>query len=198
MLNLNHDSEESTGDHDLTSNGATVSAPILNSDGDPIWKVLVFDDLGRDVISSVLRVSDLRTWGVTMHMYVSELEVSFVKILMLSGIYHLRAILSQMYQFYTSLNLQPRILHPLLPTSLVASTLQHTLISSPRYHDPSLKTSPDRRQKLELLRALHSSTINISTSLLESLIYSVWECGKRIHTGLSIVRGPRMRSWTML
>lgn len=68
MLNLNHDSEESSADNDHTSNGATVSAPILNSDGDPIWKVLVFDDLGRDVISSVLRVSDLRTWGVTMHM----------------------------------------------------------------------------------------------------------------------------------
>jgi len=75
MLNLNHESEESAGDHDLTSNGATVSAPILNSDGDPIWKVLVFDDLGRDVISSVLRVSDLRTWGVTMHMYVWELTM---------------------------------------------------------------------------------------------------------------------------
>jgi hypothetical protein len=72
MLNLNHDAEENTGDHDHTStNGlAGPSAPILNSNGEPIWKVLVFDDLGRDVISSVLRVNDLRTWGVTMHMYV--------------------------------------------------------------------------------------------------------------------------------
>jgi sec1 family domain-containing protein 1 len=73
MLNLNHDSEESTEEHHdhTASNGLVVpSAPILNSDGDPIWKVLVFDDLGRDVISSVLRVNDLRTWGVTMHMYV--------------------------------------------------------------------------------------------------------------------------------
>jgi hypothetical protein len=42
-------------------------APILDSDGNPIWKVLVFDDFGRDVVSSVLRVSDLRTMGVTMH-----------------------------------------------------------------------------------------------------------------------------------
>lgn len=46
------------------------SASILTSDGEPIWKVLVFDDLGRDVISSVLRVSDLRSMGVTMHMHV--------------------------------------------------------------------------------------------------------------------------------
>jgi hypothetical protein len=74
MLNLNHDSEESSPEHhDHTSNGLAIpAAPILNSDGDPIWKVLVFDDLGRDVISSVLRVNDLRTWGVTMHMYVSK------------------------------------------------------------------------------------------------------------------------------
>lgn len=45
------------------------STPILNEDGDPIWKVLVFDNKGRDVISSVLRVNDLRAWGVTIHLY---------------------------------------------------------------------------------------------------------------------------------
>ena len=78
MLNLNHESEESTNGQieQTSSNGLAVpSAPILNSDGEPIWKVLVFDDLGRDVISSVLRVNDLRTWGVTMHMYVSETKL---------------------------------------------------------------------------------------------------------------------------
>lgn len=48
------------------------AAPILSSDGDPIWKVLVFDDLGRDVISSVLKVNDLRSWGVTIHLYVYQ------------------------------------------------------------------------------------------------------------------------------
>jgi sec1 family domain-containing protein 1 len=75
MLNLNHEPEESANGHaeQSSSNGLAVpSTPLLNSDGDPIWKVLVFDDLGRDVISSVLRVNDLRTWGVTMHMYVAE------------------------------------------------------------------------------------------------------------------------------
>lgn len=34
--------------------------------------MLVFDNLGRDVISSVLRVNDLRSWGVTIHLYVAE------------------------------------------------------------------------------------------------------------------------------
>lgn len=73
MLNLNHESDESSNRNNdpNSSNGLAIpSAPILNDDGEPIWKVLVFDDLGRDVISSVLRVNDLRTWGVTMHMYV--------------------------------------------------------------------------------------------------------------------------------
>lgn len=75
MLNLNRESEEPAPEHHdhTASNGLAIpSAPILNSDGDPIWKVLVFDDLGRDVISSVLRVNDLRTWGVTMHMHIAS------------------------------------------------------------------------------------------------------------------------------
>lgn len=33
-----------------------------------VWKVLIFDKLGQDVISSVLRVNDLREAGVTVHM----------------------------------------------------------------------------------------------------------------------------------
>ena len=91
MLNLNHDSEEPSNEHhDHTLNGLTVpSTPILNSEGEPIWKVLVFDDLGRDVISSVLRVNDLRTWGVTMHMYVAMEEAGGVptnQVLIKSGI----------------------------------------------------------------------------------------------------------------
>ena len=87
MLNLNNESEEPASDHnDQTSIGLAVpSAPLLNAEGDPIWKVLVFDDLGRDVISSVLRVNDLRTWGVTMHMYASAQNLEGNK-LMESGI----------------------------------------------------------------------------------------------------------------
>ena len=71
ILNLNHvPSDVSATHHDPSAaNGLIPQAtPILNSDGDPIWKILVFDDLGRDVISSVLRVNDLRGWGVTIHL----------------------------------------------------------------------------------------------------------------------------------
>lgn len=67
ILNLNHTLENNASD--AQSNGlVSPAAAIVNEDGEPIWKVLVFDDLGRDVISSVMRVSDLRSLGVTMHM----------------------------------------------------------------------------------------------------------------------------------
>jgi len=55
--------------HESDANGlAPSSNPILDEDGEPIWKALVFDNLGRDVISSVLRVQDLRNFGVTIHL----------------------------------------------------------------------------------------------------------------------------------
>ncbi|KAI0102826.1 snare docking complex subunit [Nemania sp. FL0031] len=70
ILNLNETISQDEHD-DPHANGLAPVGPLLNADGDPIWKVLVFDDLGRDVISSVLRVSDLRSMGVTMHMHIS-------------------------------------------------------------------------------------------------------------------------------
>ncbi|KAJ5790100.1 uncharacterized protein N7518_007111, partial [Penicillium psychrosexuale] len=72
LLNLNHDPqpvEDSTIDQSGSGGLISHSTPILNEDGDPIWKVLVFDNMGRDVISSVLRVNDLRAWGITIHLY---------------------------------------------------------------------------------------------------------------------------------
>src|SRR5437667_11785631 len=72
ILNLNHETPDPSGAHQDavgTTGLISHSTPILNEDGDPIWKVLVFDNLGRDVISSVLRVNDLRSWGVTIHLY---------------------------------------------------------------------------------------------------------------------------------
>ena len=74
ILNLNQNPQQDTEEHQHESSGAqgliSKSTPILNSEGEPIWKILVFDNLGRDVISSVLRVNDLRSWGVTIHLYV--------------------------------------------------------------------------------------------------------------------------------
>ncbi|KAF7617085.1 hypothetical protein AFLA_005133 [Aspergillus flavus NRRL3357] len=71
ILNLNHEPQTEDSHHDTSAQGI-ISTPILNEDGDPIWKVLVFDNMGRDVISSVLRVNDLRTWGVTIHLNINS------------------------------------------------------------------------------------------------------------------------------
>lgn len=70
ILNLNQTSDQNADEHhDPSANGLLPkSTPILDANGQPIWKVLVFDTLGRDVISSVLRVNDLRSWGVTIHL----------------------------------------------------------------------------------------------------------------------------------
>ncbi|ORX96503.1 SEC1 family transport protein-like protein SLY1 [Clohesyomyces aquaticus] len=72
ILNLNAPAEPADGHHDSNVNGLLpANSPILSEDGQPIWKVLVFDDMGRDVISSVLRVNDLRAWGVTIHLNIN-------------------------------------------------------------------------------------------------------------------------------
>ncbi|OAL26270.1 hypothetical protein AYO20_10147 [Fonsecaea nubica] len=69
ILSLNHD-------HESISNGDVTASPpaasLLNENGEPIWKVLVFDNLGRDIISSVLRVNDLRSKGVTIHLNINS------------------------------------------------------------------------------------------------------------------------------
>lgn len=50
--------------------------PIENSlllASDLVWKVLVYDTTGQEIISPLLKVNELRECGVTVHMYVSLL-----------------------------------------------------------------------------------------------------------------------------
>ncbi|KAJ9611326.1 Vesicle trafficking between the ER and Golgi [Cladophialophora chaetospira] len=69
ILSLNHEDPSATnGD----AAAASPTTPLLNENGEPIWKVLVFDSLGRDIISSVLRVNDLRGKGVTIHLSINS------------------------------------------------------------------------------------------------------------------------------
>lgn len=68
ILGLNHDALTANGDSHETSGSQFNGDALLNENGDPVWKVLVFDNLGRDIISSVLRVNDLRSKGVTIHL----------------------------------------------------------------------------------------------------------------------------------
>jgi hypothetical protein len=81
ILNLNETVESSDADEAQPNGLLTPVAPILDADGNPIWKILVFDDLGRDVISSVMRVSDLRAMGVTMHLLVKFVYILTTPIL---------------------------------------------------------------------------------------------------------------------
>ncbi|KAI7897405.1 Sec1-like protein [Mucor mucedo] len=37
-----------------------------------VWKVLIFDKFGQDIISSIMRVNDLRENGITVHMLLSQ------------------------------------------------------------------------------------------------------------------------------
>lgn len=37
---------------------------------EPVWKILIYDRVGQDIISPLLSVRELREMGVTLHMYV--------------------------------------------------------------------------------------------------------------------------------
>ncbi|KAI9598646.1 Sec1-like protein [Syncephalis fuscata] len=65
MLNLNK--EESTNPSALASHSHTTNTQSSSSNT-PIWKVLIFDRYCGDLISTLLRVNDLREQGVTVHM----------------------------------------------------------------------------------------------------------------------------------
>ncbi|GAA5817701.1 hypothetical protein MFLAVUS_011252 [Mucor flavus] len=49
--------------------------PSTSAVGSPeniVWKVLIFDKFGQDIISSIMRVNDLRENGITVHMLLSQ------------------------------------------------------------------------------------------------------------------------------
>ncbi|CAO3629200.1 unnamed protein product [Mucor hiemalis] len=58
MLHLNSTEGPSTG--------------ALSTPENVVWKVLIFDKFGQDIISSIMRVNDLRENGVTVHMLLSQ------------------------------------------------------------------------------------------------------------------------------
>lgn len=68
ILSLNHDFSSTDGSNAENSVAQHPLDSLVNENGDPVWKVLVFDNLGRDIISSVLRVNDLRSKGITIHL----------------------------------------------------------------------------------------------------------------------------------
>lgn len=58
LLNLNHPSTSSS-----SNSSPNPTGPAL-----PTWKVLILDSRSQDILSTALRVQDLRATGVTLHM----------------------------------------------------------------------------------------------------------------------------------
>ncbi|KAJ8663937.1 hypothetical protein O0I10_000212 [Lichtheimia ornata] len=67
MLNLN----ATHADNVLETTPAPTSSNS-NENGGMLWKALIFDKFGQDIISSIMRVNDLRENGVTVHMLLSQ------------------------------------------------------------------------------------------------------------------------------
>ncbi|KAM3594663.1 uncharacterized protein V6R79_011803 [Siganus canaliculatus] len=42
--------------------------PLKNSAAEPVWKVLIYDRFGQDIISPLLSVKELRDMGITLHL----------------------------------------------------------------------------------------------------------------------------------
>ena len=51
----------------LNLNQAQSKAKIT----EPVWKILIYDKYGQDIISPLISVKELRELGVTLHMYVN-------------------------------------------------------------------------------------------------------------------------------
>lgn len=44
-----------------------LNEPLSNSSGETVWKVLVYDRFGQDIISPLISIKELRELGVTLH-----------------------------------------------------------------------------------------------------------------------------------
>ncbi|XP_013877598.1 sec1 family domain-containing protein 1 [Austrofundulus limnaeus] len=44
------------------------SPPLKNTSAEPVWKVLIYDRFGQDIISPLLSVKELRDMGITLHL----------------------------------------------------------------------------------------------------------------------------------
>lgn len=43
-----------------------------SSAAEPVWKILIYDRVGQDIISPLISVKELRELGVTLHVYVTN------------------------------------------------------------------------------------------------------------------------------
>jgi hypothetical protein len=70
LLNLNQPPPSHSSSSTAASSAASTrpTSPAEQPQGPLVWKVLVLDDVSKDVLATTLRVQDLREQGVTLHM----------------------------------------------------------------------------------------------------------------------------------
>uniref|UniRef100_A0A5F8G5M7 Sec1 family domain containing 1 n=1 Tax=Monodelphis domestica TaxID=13616 RepID=A0A5F8G5M7_MONDO len=51
---------------------------VKNNTGEPVWKVLIFDRFGQDIISPLLSVKELRDMGITLHLFLINISISLL------------------------------------------------------------------------------------------------------------------------
>jgi hypothetical protein len=74
LLNLNQPTTAAASSSSSTSafptGGASTPAAAFDeaTHGTLVWKVLILDELSKDILATTLRVQDLREQGVTLHM----------------------------------------------------------------------------------------------------------------------------------
>lgn len=68
LLNLNNAPPASTSTAGPFPRPTSPGAVEDNIQGPLVWKVLILDELSKDILATSLRVQDLREQGVTLHM----------------------------------------------------------------------------------------------------------------------------------
>jgi hypothetical protein len=67
MLHLNN-KEAAVAAASALSNKTSLSETAITLSNDPVWKVLIYDQAGQEIISPLLKVNELREHGITVHM----------------------------------------------------------------------------------------------------------------------------------
>jgi hypothetical protein len=70
LLNLNQPPPTSSSSTDPYPRPHSPAAFEEAQAGPLVWKVLILDELSKDVLATSLRVQDLREQGVTLHLWV--------------------------------------------------------------------------------------------------------------------------------
>ncbi|KAJ1916041.1 Vesicle trafficking between the ER and Golgi [Mycoemilia scoparia] len=192
-------------------NGGGFEDGGANQEKEPIWKVLVFDRSCRDIISTVLKVNDLRENGITVHMLLESERSPILDVPAIYFIdptkanidYFLKDVTRDIYDLYY-LNFSssiPRVLIEELSTGTVGTNTSHQVA---QVYDQYLNfLCPDENMfSLNIDRAfsdIHGSTttgeqIKQLVDSIVSSLFSVLVTMKKV----PYIRAPRGRAAEMI